>query len=148
VEQDSVAASQVETALRTYYRRFTSRRWTIWRLSFWSGAVITTRWQPPGEPEERVVVQTVEEFVRRAAEGPDRLAVFAEEPVSFDIRVYGPLAQAWVTYRARFGLTRDSVETHHGIDAFQLLKHRDQWRITALTFTTEVPGRPLVVPRP
>ena len=145
VEHDSTEAVAVEEALRTYYRRFTSRRWQNWTLSFWPGAIITTIWRLPGEPEDRVFVQTVAEFVRRAADGPDRLAVFAEEPVHIDLRVYGPLAEAWVVYRARFGLRRDSVETHYGVDALHLMKHRGEWRITALTFANEVAGRPLAV---
>ncbi len=148
VEQDSAEAVAVEAALRTYYRRFSSRRWRDFGLSFWPGAIITTNWRPPGESVERVVVQTVEEFVRRAADGPGRLAVFSEEPVHVDIRTYGPLAEAWAIYRARFGMRRDSVETHYGIDAFHLMKDRGEWRIAALTFTNELPGRLLAVSRP
>jgi len=148
VEQDSAEAVAVEAALRTYYRRFSSRRWSDFGLSFWPGAIITTNWQPPGEGAERVVVQSVDDFISRAADGPDRLAVFFEEPVHVDIRTYGPLAEAWVVYRARFGMRRDSVETHYGIDAFHLMKDRGEWRIAALTFTNELPGRLLAVSRP
>ena len=93
-------------------------------------------------------MQSVDDFISRAADGPDRLAVFFEEPVHVDIRTYGPLAEAWVVYRARFGMRRDSVETHYGIDAFHLMKDRGEWRIAALTFTNELPGRLLAVSRP
>lgn len=148
VEQDSAEVVAVETALRTYYRRFTARRWPTWKLSFWPGASVTTDWQPPGEPAVRVVVQSVDDFARRAADGSDRPGSFSVEPVHLDVRAYGPLAVAWVVYRARLGTRRDSVETHYGVDAFHLLKHRGEWRITALTFTTEVPGRPLAIHRP
>ena len=53
------------------------------------------------------------------------------------------LADAWVTYRAHCGVTRDSVTTHYGIDAIHLVRHRGEWRISGLTFTHEVPGAPL-----
>lgn len=140
---DSAAMSAVEQALRSYYARFTARDWLIWSQSFWRGAIITTRWTPPGETDLRVFVNTVEEFVRRAPLGPGRLAVFSEELVRADIRAYSDLAQAWVVYRARFGMTADSVETHYGVDAFQLMFHQGEWRITSLTFTNEIPGQPL-----
>jgi hypothetical protein len=148
VEQDSAEVVAVETALRTYYRRFSSRSWRDFGLGFWPGATITTSWRPPGEGAERVVVQSVDDFARRAADGPGLLAAFSVEPVRLDVRAYGPLAVAWVVYRSRVGMRRDSVETHYGVDAFHLLKHRGEWRITALTFTTEVPGRPLAVSGP
>lgn len=148
VERDSAATAEVRAVLRTYYARFTSRDWLMFSQSFWRGAIITTNWTPPGEPAERVYTLTVDEFVRRTPAGPDQLAVFSEDMVDATIASYGPLADAWVVYRARFGATRDSVETHYGVDAFHLMKHDGEWRITSLTFTGEVPGRPLVVQRP
>lgn len=148
VEQDSAAAAEVREALRAYYARLSARDWLLFSQSFWRGGIITTKWMPPGEPAERVYVQTIDDFIRRAPQGPDRLAVFSEEPVRMDVVTYGSLANAWVVYRARFGATRDSVETHFGIDAFHLMRHRDEWRIASLTFANEVPGRPLVVRRP
>jgi hypothetical protein len=145
---DSAAIAEVDLALRRYYARFSARAWPLWSRSFWPGAVITTRWIPPGDTAVRVHAVTVSEFVRRAPEGPGRLAVFSEEPVRSDIAIYEDLASAWVLYRARFGATPDSVTTHHGIDAFQLLKHAGEWRITSLTFTREVAERPLLPRRP
>lgn len=148
VERDSAAAAEVQAALRAYYARLSARDWLLFSQSFWRGGIITTNWTPPGEPAERVVVQTIDDFIRRVPEGPGRLALFSEEPVRMDVVTYGPLANAWVVYRARFGTTRDSVQTHYGIDAFHLMQNRGEWRIASLTFTNEVPGRPLVVRRP
>ncbi len=143
LEEDSTARVQVDAALRTYYRRFSSRDWRAFRQSFWPGAIITTRWTPPGARAPRVEVQALEEFIRRAPEGPGRLAVFSEAPIHLHVRSYGDLADAWVIYRARFGMTRDSVSVFYGVDAFQLLRHDGQWRIVSLAFTQEVAGRPL-----
>lgn len=146
VEGDSARRDEVRLALRNYYNRFSRRDWLAFAAMFWPGATITTRWAPPGSSGPRVAVQTVDDFVRAAPEGPGRLAVFSEQPVTIDIHAYGDLAQAWVLYRARFGVTRDSVTTHHGIDAFHLMKHDGAWRIVALTFVNETPDRPLVRP--
>ncbi len=148
VERDSIAAGEVEEAVRAYYRRLSARDWAGLRESFWRGGVITTSWTPPGESAERVEVVTAEEFIRRAPAGPDRLAVFAEEPVRIEVATYGPLATAWVVVEARFGATRDSVRTHYGVDAFHLMQQRGEWRIAGLTFTNEIAGRPLAARRP
>jgi hypothetical protein len=144
VEGDSAARAAVRRTLQAYYQRFSRRDWPAFRRSFWDGATITTRWTPPGARAERVVVQPVDEFVRRAPEGPGRLAVFSEAPLEVDVHLYGDLAQAWVLYRARFGVTADSVTEHHGIDAFHLMRDDGQWRIVSLTFVNETPERPLV----
>lgn len=144
VERDSTEREQVRVTLRNYYSRFSRRDWDAVAAMFWPGATITTRWAPPGAAAPRVHVQPVSAFVRAAPDGPGRLAVFSEQPVTIDIHNYGDLAQAWVLYRARFGMTRDSVTTHHGIDAFHLVKHDGVWRIVSLTFANETPDNPLV----
>ncbi len=143
LEEDPAARVEVEAALRTYYRRFSSRDWRGFSQSFWPGAVISTRWTPPGAPAPRVEMQSLEEFIRRAREQPGRPAVFSEAPVHLHVRSYGDLADAWVIYRARLGRTRDSVAVYYGVDAFQLLRHDGDWRILSLAFTQEVAGRPL-----
>ena len=148
VERDSAAAADVEAAVREYYRRLSARDWTRFGQSFWRGGTITTGWTPPGERAQRVEVITSDEYIRRAPSGPDRLAVFFEEPVRLDVVTYGPLATAWVVYRARFGATRSSVRTRYGVDAIHLMQNRDEWRIVGLTSTNEIAGRALVVRRP
>jgi hypothetical protein len=148
VEADSTLRAGVEGALRLYYARFSARDWRAFHRSFWPGATITTRWTPPGERRERVWSQTVEEFVRRAPEGPGRMAVFSERMLHAHVTAYGDLANAWAVYEGRWGETRDSVRTVRGIDAFTLVRDDGEWRITSLAFTPEQPGRPLEVPRP
>jgi hypothetical protein len=143
VEEDSADVAAVTTVLREYYSRLSARDWRALRRSFWPGGTITTIWTPPGERAERVFVQTIDQFIRAAPSGPGRLAVFSEEMVRPRISLYGPLAEAWVVYRARFGATPDSVRIHHGVDAFHLMRHDGEWRIVTLTFTGELPGRPL-----
>ena len=148
VESDSTLRAGVEASLRLYYARFSARDWRAFRRSFWPGATITTRWRPPGERRARVWTQTVEEFVRRAPEGPGRMAVFSERMLHAHVTGYGDLANAWVVYEGRWGPSRDSVRTVRGIDAFTLHRDGGEWRITSMAFTPELPGRPLEVSRP
>ena len=130
------ARREVENQLRRYYADFSARDWTAFASHFWPGAIITTAWQPPGEPNVRVDVQTVPAFVERAPEGPGSKAVFSEEMRSADIRVSGGLAQAWVRYRAEFGDLGDVTEWE-GTDAFSLLAVDGQWKIVSLTFAAD-----------
>jgi hypothetical protein len=127
---------EVETQLRRYYADFSARDWTAFASHFWPGAIITTAWQPPGESDVRVDVQTVPAFVERAPEGPGSKAVFSEEMLSADIRVSGGLAQAWVRYRAEFG-DLGNVTEWEGTDAFSLLAVGGQWKIVSLTFAAD-----------
>jgi len=143
VEQDSILNAEVLAALRNYYARLSSRDWLAFRRSFWPGAIITTRWTPPGERRQRVWVQAIEDYARRAPDGPGRMAVFNQRMIEGRVSGYGDLASAWVTYEARWGVRRESLETHRGVDAFHLYRDGGEWRITSLTFTGEIPGRPL-----
>ena len=140
-EPDSVASAEVYAALRSYYSALTSRDWPLLGGHFWPGATITTIRVPAGDSVQRVTTVSVAEFVARA--GAVRAAVFTDEPVRANIVTYGDLADAWVTYRARVGVTRDSVVTHHGIDAFHLMRREGRWRIVGLAFQSEVPTAPI-----
>lgn len=50
------------------------------------------------------------------------------------------LAHLWATFRATFGLPGAAPATHYGVDAFQLINDRGEWRIVSLAFTQELPG--------
>lgn len=128
----------VLTALRAYYRDFSARDWVAFQDHFWPGATITTIWPPPGEDSAGVFVSSVPSFVARAPDGPGSRSIFQETMLASRIRVAGPLAQAWVRYRARFGDPGDVVEWE-GTDAFSLLLHDGRWRIVALVFASD-PG--------
>ena len=142
---DSVASAEVYAALHTYYSRLTSRDWPVLAESFWPRATITTIMRPAGAPDDSVAVYPIEAFVAKAARRrkPDCPASFSDEIARANVVTYGPLADAWVTYRAHCGVTRDSVAVYYGMDAFHLMKLRGQWRVAGLTFTMEVPGEPL-----
>jgi len=125
--------------LRTYYRDFSARNWTAFAGHFWTGADITTVWQPPGEDTGRVVATSIPEFVAQAPRGPDSRAIFEERMLDARITTTGDLAQAWVRYRAAFG-NPGRVSEWDGTDAFTLLRHGGRWRIASLVFLASGPG--------
>jgi hypothetical protein len=147
---DSAASAEVYVALRLYYARMTARDWKVLAQSFWPHATITAimgatpgAGGPGAGAAGHVETITVEEVVRQAARMKDCPVSFAAELTRANIVTYGPLADAWVTYRVSCGVARDSVTTHYGIDAVHLMRHDGEWRIAGLTFTHEVAGAPL-----
>jgi hypothetical protein len=142
---DSVASAEVYAALRLYYARLTSRDWKVLAGSFWPRATITTIMRGGADSAELVHTIAIEDFVARATRQGirDCPASFSDEIGHANVVTYGPLADAWVTYRARCGVTRDSTALHYGIDAFHLMKHRGEWRVAGLTFTMETPDQPV-----
>jgi len=145
---DSAVSADVYAALRLYYARMTARDWKVMAESFWPRATITAIMPAPGArsgsgPLGRVETITVEEAIRQAASMKDCPLSFTAEITRANVVTYGPLADAWVTYRVICGVARDSVTTHFGIDAIHLMKHAGEWRIAGLTFTHEIPGAPL-----
>jgi hypothetical protein len=133
---DSVA---IMNELRSYYRDMSARDWTAFAAHFWPGADISTVWQPPGEPEPRVVISSVPDFVAQAPAGPGSRAVFEERMVGARITGSGHLAQAWVRYRARFG-DPGAIEEWEGVDAFTLIRHEGRWGIVELAFAPSGAG--------
>lgn len=141
VEPDSASSAEVYAALRGYYAALTARDWKLLGTYFVPRGTITDLRLAPGDSAPRPRTLAVEVFV--AGAGAARVSSFLDEPLHASIVTYGPLADAWVTYRARIGVAKDSVETHFGIDAFHLLKVGDRWRIASLVFQNEVPGQPI-----
>lgn len=144
LEEDSAAHVQVMAALRQYYQRYSARNWRAVRSSFWPGATVAFRQAPPGERSVRVVVSSLDDFIRR--QGTEAPAVFGAAPVHWHVQSYGDLADAWVIARARSGSTRERVDTTLGVNVFHLVRHDGQWRIAGLALAGELPGRPLVTP--
>ncbi len=130
------ARAEVLAELRQYYADFSARDWEAFASHFWKGASITTVWQLPGEPAERVVVTSIPDFVAQAPAGPGSKPIFEEKMTGAEVRVFQNLAHVWARYDARFG-DQGSVMEWSGIDAFTLMKHEGRWKIVALVFSAE-----------
>ena len=129
----------VREHLMRYYDALSARDWTMLPASFWPDATLTTIWQPPGEPAQRVWATTVPAFIAAAPEGPDSQPIFEERPTSMELRVEGPLASAWVRYRARFGAP-DALVCWTGTDLFTLIRHDEKWRIASVAYVSDDTG--------
>jgi len=127
---------EVLAEVESYYAALSERDWSCFADHFWPGATLTTVWRPPDEPDRRVHVSTVPEFVERAPEGPGSRAVFQERMLGAEVRIQGDLAQVWARYAARFGDPGDITEWK-GVDAFTLVRHDGRWRIAALAYVPE-----------
>jgi hypothetical protein len=131
--------SEVLQQLDRYYRDFSARNWEAVATHFWPGATITTITTvggPQGGASRRVVTTSVADFIAGAVEGPETPPLFEERMSRAEVRVEGPIALVWATYRASFG-KRGSVEQWTGTDAFTLVKHDGRWGIVSLTFAPE-----------
>jgi hypothetical protein len=141
VEPDSVASAEVYAALHAYYATLSAREWRRAESHFLPRAVITEAVSASDDSGGRPRTVGVEAFIARA--GRARGLGFADEPMHASIVTYGSLADAWVTFRARIRVGRDSTVSRFGIDAFQLVKLGGRWRIAGLATQNEVPGRPI-----
>ena len=127
---------ELRAAVSQYYLDMSRRDWPAYAGHFWPGATLTTAWQPPGEPAERVVVTTIEEFLAQTPQGPDSKPIFEERLLEQDVDVQGDVAQVRARYEARFGDSLQ-VETWRGTDAFTWLRHDGKWRIAALVYAND-----------
>src|SRR5438445_10421763 len=88
---------------------------------FWSGATITTIWQPKGHDKPQVPVTPVQDFVLQSTAGPCSQPEFEEKLQHAEAKIHNGLAQVWAHYSARIS-TLANVEQWCGIDAFPALK--------------------------
>jgi hypothetical protein len=140
---DSAASAEISSALRLYYARLSRRDVKVLSRSFWPGATVAIIMRTRTDSTERVRAVPIEDLANRGRAAKDCPVSFSDEMGSATIVAYGPLAEAWVTYRARCGVTRDSAVTHYGVDAFLLMRHHGRWRIASLAFTHELRSQPL-----
>jgi len=102
------------------------------RAAFHPSAYLATALQSPTGPVLRV--DTLEAFVQ--AVGSPHADRWDERLANEEVRIDGPLATVWTEY-SFFAGTKFS---HCGVDAFQLARTGEGWRIIALTDTRRREG--------
>jgi hypothetical protein len=102
------------------------------RSAFHPGATLTTATLGQNQTLQRV--QPIDGFVRSV--GVPRPEALDERIKNEIVHIDGALASVWVDYSLYIG-TRFS---HCGVDAFQLVKTPDGWKITALADTRRQTG--------
>jgi hypothetical protein len=141
---DSAVTAQIDATLRLYYARATTGDLADLGRSFWRGATITSIMRTTTDTAARVRPVAIEDLVQRGRAARACPVSFAYEMVRATVETYGPLAEAWAVYRWRCGVSPDSTATSYGVDAFLLMHHDGEWRISSLALTPEVADRPLV----
>jgi hypothetical protein len=94
-------------------------------------------------PTRTVRVSTVEEFISGLTTGTGALLERMWDP---EVRVHGGIATLWT----RYDFHRAGVFSHCGVDAFDLVKTADGWKIAGASYTIERTGctpSPLGPPR-
>ncbi|MBK8562842.1 MAG: nuclear transport factor 2 family protein [Saprospiraceae bacterium] len=81
------------------------------------------------EGKHILIAETVDEFAK--AVGTPHKEVYDERIWSYDVRIDGRLASAWTEYSFFLG---DKL-SHCGVNAFQLFKGENGWKITQITDT-------------
>jgi hypothetical protein len=90
-----------------------------------------------------VRTRSIQEFVDGLATGKGKLLERMWNP---EVRVHGPLATLWTQY----DFYVDGKFSHCGIDAFELVKTADGWKISGGAYTmerTKCPASPLGPPK-
>lgn len=109
------------------------------RRAFHPGAHLQTAFlNRDGQPQ--LGDEEVENFIR--AIGTPHEKIYNEQIWSYDIRIDGLLASAWTEYTFFLG---DQL-SHCGVNAFQLFKGADGWKISHITDTRRREGCPSEAP--
>ena len=95
-----------------------------------AGARLTSVANRDGTPTLNVI--SMDQFITSAGSRPPGTNEKVYRP---EVRIDGDLATVWTFYTLHVG----ERFIHCGIDAFQLLRDGDTWRIVSLAFTTALP---------
>lgn len=116
------------------------RDWDRFRSLFLPGARISAfTTLPDGTPQEGV--WTLDEYVPAAAEFYAEAGFWEEELWSRSDR-FGNVAHVLSTYESRVG-SADGEPVGRGVNSVQMLCRAGRWRIAAIAFELEGPGRPI-----
>lgn len=127
--------SDRQAVLATLHRLFEGMRTgdsAAVRAAFHPQAYLATALEGRNGPVLRV--DTLESFVR--AVGTPHDDVWDERLFGEEVRIDGPLASVWTEYSFFLG----SRFSHCGVDAFQLARTGEGWKIIALTDTRRQTG--------
>lgn len=88
-----------------------------------------------GEDEEAVSAMPHTDFLARLGTAQERWLERMWEP---QVLIHGPLAVVWT----RYDFYRGGTFSHCGVDAFNLIRTADGWKIASAAYTVEPDGCP------
>ena len=129
---DTAAIVQVTTNIFDAMRK---RDTTLLRSAFSPEAqLITVATARDGSP--RIVMEKPQTFIDAVSQPSD--SVWDERTYNTEVRIHGRLATVWMEYDFYLG----SQFSHCGVDAFQLAKYAEGWRVVTLADTRQREGCP------
>ena len=129
---DTAAIVQVTTNIFDAMRK---RDTTLLRSAFSPEAqLITVATARDGSP--RIVMEKPQTFIDAVSQPSD--SVWDERTYTTEVRINGRLATVWMEYDFYLG----SQFSHCGVDAFQLAKYAEGWRVVTLADTRQREGCP------
>jgi hypothetical protein len=135
----------VVAVVQRCYQSLSMRDFLELRQCFWPQAIITTYWKrSPKAMAPEVYAQYLEEFIVNATKSLDEFSSFSQTSLSHEIKIYDNVAQVWSVYQMKFTTAEGRSATWRGIDMFHFMRHEDQWRIVAWTYTKESPSHLLI----
>jgi hypothetical protein len=133
------AEAEVAAVVRRLFDGMRAGDSTVVRSVFHPAArLMTTAVRPDGQTMVRV--DSIDTFVR--AVGTPHEQVWDERIDGLEVRVDGPLATAWMRYTFYAG---DRL-SHCGVNAFQLFRAADGWKVIQITDTRRREGCPELPP--
>lgn len=129
---DTAAVVQVTTNIFDAMRK---RDTTLLRSAFASDAqLITVATARDGSP--RISIDKPQSFVEAVSQPSD--SVWDERTYNTEVRINGRLAAVWMEYDFYLG----QQFSHCGVDAFQLAKYQEGWKVVTLADTRQREGCP------
>lgn len=135
---DAAAEAEVAAVVRRLFDGMRAGDSTVVRSAFHPTARLMTTGVREGQTVVRV--DSIDTFVR--AVGTPHDVVYDERIDGLEVRVDGPLATAWMRYTFYAG----ERLSHCGVNAFQLFRAAEGWKVIQITDTRRREGCPELPP--
>ena len=135
-KKNNSSTAELQKLLEEYYQTMSTRNWKAYQAYFSSDASLTTIWKEQTDSIPKIKTSSITDFIAQTKDGPDSQPIFEEKMLSSEIEIKNNLAQAWVSYEAKFG-TQDNLFEWKGIDLFSFIRYNNEWKIVAIVFEAE-----------
>ena len=132
--QTTSEEAEVQKTIETFFEGFHARDSTIMKSVLSDDVVVQTIGR--SKTGETVLIQEeIEKVLRGIVSIPSEMT-FKESLHSFDIKIDGPMANAWTPYSFHM----NDTFSHCGVNNFQLFKDNGNWKIIYLIDTRRKEG--------
>lgn len=136
VHGQDAEAMQVQHTIERFFEGFHQQDSAKIRTTVGEGVLLQTI-AKKNDGSNEVRTESFPQFLKSIVGIPDSIA-FREEIRSYEIKIDGPMANAWTPYE--FWL--NDQFSHCGVNSFQLAKEKEGWKIIYLIDTRRKEGCP------